>query len=61
MVKCKAKAVQVDLGIFRHNQAYSRTIQEYSELSVTLTYSEPSYIQNLCIFRTRAILRALAY
>ena len=51
MRKCKTKSVQADLGIFTH-------IQTYSELCVTLAYSEseaysePWYIQNPDIFRT---------
>ena len=30
MVKCKAKAIQTDLGTFRHNQAYPGIIQACS-------------------------------
>ena len=29
MGKCKIKAVQTDLGTFRHNQAYPGLIQAY--------------------------------
>ena len=29
MGKCKIKAVQTDLGTFRHNQAYPGIIQAY--------------------------------
>ena len=60
MDKCKAKAIQVDLGTFRN-------IQAYSELCVTLTYLKPWYIQNpnrgifRTIYRTRSIFRTLAY
>ena len=39
MGKCKAKAIQTDLGTFSHNQAYSNPY-------VNLAYYEPSYIQN---------------
>ena len=38
MNKCKIKTIQRDLGIFRHNHAYSKPC-------VTLAYSEPWYIQ----------------
>ena len=41
MGKCKTKAIQTDLGIFRHNQAYPGIIQAYSKLCVTLAYLEP--------------------
>ena len=61
MEKHKAKAIQADLGIFRHNQTYSGIIQTYSKSCVVLAYSEPSYIQNSGIFRIRGILRTLAY
>ena len=36
-------------------------IQTYSKPCVTLAYSEPWYIQNPDIFRTRSIFRTLAY
>ena len=36
-------------------------MQAYSERSVTLVYSELWYIQNLGIFKTRGIFRALVY
>ena len=48
MGKCKAKAIQIDLGTFRHNQAYSKTF-------VNLAYSELWYIQNPDISKTRNI------
>ena len=54
MGKCKTKAIQTDLGTFRHNQAYSETC-------VNLAYSEPWYIQNPDIFKTRNICRTLVY
>ena len=54
--KCKTRAIQVDLGLFTHmqayvgifsySQAYSGIIKAYSEPCVTLWYSEPWYIQN---------------
>ena len=54
MGKCKTKAIQTDLGTFRHNQAYSKPC-------VNLAYSEPWYIQNPDIFKTRNIFRTLDY
>ena len=48
MGKCKTKAIQTDLGTFRHNQAYSIPC-------VNLAYSEPWYIQKSDIFKTRNI------
>ena len=54
MGKCKTKAIQTDLGTFRHNQAYSETC-------VNLAYSEPWYIQNPDIFKTRNICRTLVH
>ena len=52
MGKCKTKAIQTDLGTFRHNQAFPGIIQAYSKPCVTLAYLEPWYIQNSNIFRT---------
>ena len=54
MGKCKTKAIQTDLGTFRHSQAYSKPC-------VNLAYSEPWYIQNLEIFKTGNIFRTLVY
>ena len=61
MGKYKTKAIQVDLGIIRHNQPYSGIIRAYSEPCVTLAYLELWYIQNPGIFRTRNICRNLVY
>ena len=36
MGKCKTKAIQTDLGTFRHNQAYPGIIQAYSGIFKTL-------------------------
>ena len=44
MGKCKTKAIKIDLGIIRHNQAYAGIIQVYSGIFRTLC--------NPCIFRT---------
>ena len=60
MGKYKTKAIQVDLGIFRHIQTYAaRHIQAYSKPFLSLTYSDPWHIQNLDKFRTRGIFRTL--
>ena len=63
MGKCKTRAIQTDLGTFRHNQAYSKPC-------VNLAYSEPWYIhnpdiqnqkhiQNCGIFKTQELFRHL--
>ena len=57
MGKCKTKAIQTDLGTFRHNQAYLGIIQTYSGIFRKLTYLEPWYIQNPDIIRIRSIFR----
>ena len=44
MRKCKTKAIKIDLGIIRHNQAYAGIIQVYSATFRTLF--------NPCIFKT---------
>ena len=59
MGKCKTKAIQTDLGTFRHNQAYPGIIQAYSKPCVTLAYLDPWYIQNPDIFKIRNIFRIL--
>ena len=41
MSKCKAKAIQTDLGTFRHGQAYPRIIQAYSGIFRTMVNPEP--------------------
>ena len=61
MCKYETKAIQTDLGTFRHSQTYPGIIQAYSKLSVTLTYLKLLYIQNPDIFRTISMLRTLAY
>ena len=61
MSKCKTKAIQTDLGTFRHNQTYPVIIQAYSEPCVTLTYLKQSYIQNPDTLRTRSIFATLVY
>ena len=54
MGKCKAKAIQTDLGTLRHNQGCSKPC-------VNLAYSDPWYIQNSDIFKTRNIFRTMVY
>ena len=77
MGKCKTKAIQADLGIFRYIPAYSGIfrhiqtirhiqvqsgiIQTQSQPCVTLAYSKLWYIQNPGIFKTRDIFRTLVY
>ena len=61
MGKCKTKAIQTDLGTFRHNQAYPGIIQAYSKPCVTLAYLEPQSIQNHDIYKLRNIFRTLVY
>ena len=61
MGKCKAKAIQTDLGTFRHNQAYPGIIQAYSKPFLTLAYLEMWYIQNPDTFKIRNIFRTLVY
>ena len=61
MDKCETKAIQTDLGTFRHNQTYPGIIQANSEPCVTLAYLKLWYIQKPDIFRTRSIFRTLAY
>ena len=61
MGECKTKAIQKNLGTFRHNQTYPEIIQEYSgifrtlcypDIFKTVVYPEPEHIQNLGIFIT---------
>ena len=54
MGECKTKAIQTNLGRFRHNQTCPEIIQAYLELGVTLTYFKLWYIQNRSIFRSSA-------
>ena len=50
MGECKAKAIQRNLGTFRHNQTYPGIIQTYSGIFRTLCYSDIFY--NCGISRT---------
>ena len=61
MGKCKTKAIQTDLDTFRHSQSYPGNVQTYSKHFVTLAHSEPLYIKNPGILRTKSIFRTLAY
>ena len=40
MGECKTKAIQTNLGIFRHNQIYPGIIQAYSGIFGTLCYPD---------------------
>ena len=53
-VNVKKKAIQVNLGTFRHNQTYPRVVQAYSDIFRTLCY--PDIFKN-CGIRTRSIFR----
>ena len=61
MGECKTKAIQTNLGTFRHNQTYSGIIQACLEPCLTLKYLKLWYIQNPNIFRSRSIFRTPAY
>ena len=43
MGECKTKAIQIDLGTFRHDQTYSGIIQAYLEPCLTLIYLKLVY------------------
>ena len=60
MGECKAKAIQTNLGTFRHNQTYPGKIQAYSDLEPCV-YLEPRYIQNTGIFKIWGIFRTLPH
>ena len=59
MSECKAKAIQTNLGTFRHNQPHPGIIQAYSGIFRTLCY--PDIFHNRGISRTRSIFRTLVY
>ena len=40
MAKCKAKAIQTNLGTFVYNQTYPGIMQTYSGIFKTLRYSD---------------------
>ena len=71
MGKCKAKAIQTDLGTFRYNQLYSipcanlanqsRSISRNMTYSKPETYSEPWFIQNPGVLKTVAYSKLKAY
>ena len=46
MGKCKAKAIQVYLDTFRHNQAYPEIMQAHSKPCLTLASLELWYVHN---------------
>ena len=45
MGKCKAKAIQTNLGTFRHNQTYPGIIQAY--LGIFKTLYNPGMFRNV--------------
>ena len=67
--KCKAKAIQVDVGILTHIPAYSGMfrypkIRNYLSIFrtfITLVIIEPWHIQNPGIFRTLTYSEAETY
>ena len=63
MGKCKTKAIQTDLGTFRHNQPYPGIIWAYSGIFRTLYNPgiDPWYIQNPEICSTGSMFKTLAY
>ena len=61
MGKRKTKAIQTELGTFRHNQAYPGIIQAYSKPCVPLAYLDLWYIHNSDIFKIRNIFGTLVY
>ena len=76
MGECKTKAIQTNLGTFRHNQTYPGIIQAYSCIFRTLyypdmfktvvcpeplTYSEPEAYSQLLYIQNPATFRTLAY
>ena len=50
MGECKTKAIQTNLGTFRHNQTYPGMIKAYSGKFTTLCY--PDIFYNYGISRT---------
>ena len=59
MGECKAKAIQANLGTFRHNQTYPGVIQAYSGIFRTLCY--PNIFYNCDISRTLTYSEPKAY
>ena len=63
MGECKTKAIQTNLGTFRHNQTYPGIIQAYSSIFRTLSYPDifKTVNQSPNIFRSRRIFRTPAF
>ena len=59
MGECKTKAIQTNLGTFRHNQTYPGIIQAYSGIFRTLCY--PDIFYNCGISRTLTYSEPEAY
>ena len=64
------KAIQTNLGTFRHNQTYPEIIQAcpgmfrtlyYPDIFKTVVYPEPLHIQNHAIFITLAYSKSEEY
>ena len=70
MGECKTKAIQTNLGTFRHNQTYPGIIQAYSGIFRTLFYTdifktvvcpEPWHIQNKKHIQNSSMFTTLVY
>ena len=70
MGECKTKAIQTNIGTFRHNQAYPGIIQAYSgifrtlcypDIFKTVVYPEPWHIQNQKHIQNPGIFTILVY
>ena len=70
MGECKVKAIQTNLGTFRHNKTYPGIIQAYSgifrilwypDIFEIVVYPEPWYIQKQKHIQNLSILTTLVY
>ena len=70
MGKCKIKVIEIDLGTFKHNQAYPGIIQAYPGIFKTLCnpgifrtvlYSESWYVENQKHIQNPGIFTSLVY
>ena len=59
MGQCKAKAIQTNLGTFRHNQRYLGIIRAYSGIFRPLCY--PDIFYNCGVSRTLIYLEPAVY
>ena len=60
-IKIWPRKVTANLYLTRKNIQFKTIIQAYSELCVTLAYSETWYIQNSGKFKTRGIFKTLVF